>query len=461
MVALSFVRSPSDVELVHEVMDRVGRRVPVIAKLEKPEAIDNLEAIVLAFDAIMVARGDLGVELPLEQVPLVQKRAIQMARENARPVIVATQMLESMIEISRPTRAEASDVANAVLDGADAVMLSGETSVGKYPLEAVRTMARIITAVEDNSTAAPPLTHVPRTKRGVISYAARDIGERLDAKALVAFTRIGRHRAAAGPAAHAAAAAGVHRDARGAQPAGADLGYRDVHRRPHEVDRRDDPLRRPRAVENGPLQARRPGGHRRGRSSGHSRLDQPDPRAPDRGGRPLGPPRRISCRQAQTSTSCWRFWTSARAGAPDTFFGVHPSKNPVRTFGGQMMAQAFVAGSRTVSPKLPPSALSVHFIAGGDPAQDLELQVVRLRDERRFANRRVDVVQNGVLLATALISYLSAGRGLEHGIPAPEVAPPHGLPKIDDLLKGYEETVPLFVGRCGPSNGATPTTRHG
>ena len=191
LVALSFVRSPADVELVHEVMDRVGRRVPVIAKLEKPEAIDNLEAIVLAFDAVMVARGDLGVELPLEEVPLVQKRAIQMARENAKPVIVATQMLESMIENSRPTRAEASDVANAVLDGADAVMLSGETSVGKFPLEAVRTMARIIGAVEENSTAAPPLTHVPRTKRGVISYAARDIGERLDAKALVAFTQSG------------------------------------------------------------------------------------------------------------------------------------------------------------------------------------------------------------------------------------------------------------------------------
>jgi len=191
MVALSFVRSPSDVELVHEVMDRVGRRVPVIAKLEKPEAIDNLEAVVLAFDAVMVARGDLGVELPLEEVPLVQKRAIQMARENAKPVIVATQMLESMIEHSRPTRAEASDVANAVLDGADAVMLSGETSVGKYPLAAVQTMARIICAVEENSTAAPPLTHMPRTKRGVISYAARDIGERLDAKALVAFTQSG------------------------------------------------------------------------------------------------------------------------------------------------------------------------------------------------------------------------------------------------------------------------------
>ncbi|MBF6078364.1 pyruvate kinase [Nocardia beijingensis] len=190
-IALSFVRSPSDVELVHDVMDRVGRRVPVIGKLEKPEAIDNLEAVVLAFDAVMVARGDLGVELPLEQVPIVQKRAIQMARENAKPVIVATQMLESMIDNSRPTRAEASDVANAVLDGADAVMLSGETSVGKYPIETVRTMARIVHAVETESTRVPPLTHVPRTKRGVISYAARDIGERLNAKALVAFTQSG------------------------------------------------------------------------------------------------------------------------------------------------------------------------------------------------------------------------------------------------------------------------------
>lgn len=191
LVALSFVRSPADVDLVHAVMDRMGRRVPVIAKLEKPEAIDNLEAVVLAFDAIMVARGDLGVELPLEEVPLVQKRAIQMARENAKPVIVATQMLDSMIENSRPTRAEASDVANAVLDGADAVMLSGETSVGQHPLESIRTMARIVCAVEEASLGVPPLTHVPRTKGGVISYAARGIGERLDAKALVAFTQSG------------------------------------------------------------------------------------------------------------------------------------------------------------------------------------------------------------------------------------------------------------------------------
>ena len=192
LIALSFVRSPTDVDLVHRVMDEVGApHIPVIAKLEKPEAVANLEAIVLAFDGVMVARGDLGVELPLEQVPLVQKRAVQIARENARPVIVATQMLESMIEHSRPTRAEASDVANAVLDGADAVMLSGETSVGKYPIIAVRTMAKIIEAVEDESVVVPPLTHVPRTRRGVLSYAARDIGERLDAKALVAFTYSG------------------------------------------------------------------------------------------------------------------------------------------------------------------------------------------------------------------------------------------------------------------------------
>ena len=191
-VALSFVRSPADIDSVHQVMDRVGGgRLPVIAKLEKPEAVDNLEAIVLAFDGVMVARGDLGVELPLEHVPLVQKRAIQIARENAKPVIVATQMLDSMITNSRPTRAEASDVANAVLDGADAVMLSGETSVGRYPIKTVRTMAEIVEAVEAGPFGVPPLNHVPRTKRGVLSYAARDIGERLNARALVAFTQSG------------------------------------------------------------------------------------------------------------------------------------------------------------------------------------------------------------------------------------------------------------------------------
>ncbi len=191
VVALSFVRSPADIDLVHRIMDARGARLPVVAKIEKPEAVDNLEAIVLAFDGLMVARGDLGVELPLEHVPLVQKRAIQIARENAKPVIVATQMLESMITNSRPTRAEASDVANAVLDGADAVMLSGETGVGRYPIKTVRTMAQIVEAVEDGPVTVPPLNHVPRTKRGVLSYAARDIGERLNARAIVAFTQSG------------------------------------------------------------------------------------------------------------------------------------------------------------------------------------------------------------------------------------------------------------------------------
>jgi acyl-CoA thioesterase II len=139
-----------------------------------------------------------------------------------------------------------------------------------------------------------------------------------------------------------------------------------------------------------------------------------------------------------------------RQSGENTFFGSHPSKNPIRTFGGQMMAQAFVAGSRTVGPRVPPSALSVHFIAGGDPAADLQFDVVRLRDERRFANRRVDVTQDGALLATALISYMSAGPGLEHNIPGPEVPGPHGLPKIDDLLVGYEQIVPLFVEALRP-----------
>ncbi|SFL17974.1 pyruvate kinase [Geodermatophilus ruber] len=190
-VALSFVRSPRDVELVRDIMRQEDVHVPVIAKLEKPEAVENLEAIVEAFDGIMVARGDLGVELPLEQVPLVQKRAVQAARERNKPVIVATQMLESMISSSRPTRAEASDVANAVLDGADAVMLSGETSVGRYPIAAVRTMERIIDAVESDSVRAPELVRRSRSRSGAIVRAARDIGESLDVRALATFTQTG------------------------------------------------------------------------------------------------------------------------------------------------------------------------------------------------------------------------------------------------------------------------------
>ncbi|HMG29538.1 MAG TPA: pyruvate kinase [Jiangellaceae bacterium] len=192
MVALSFVRSANDVRDVHEIMDEVGVRVPVIAKLEKPQAVENLEDIVEAFDGVMVARGDLGVEVPLWDVPLVQKRAVELARRRAKPVIVATQMLESMISSSRPTRAEASDVANAVLDGTDAVMLSGETSIGAYPVEAVATMARIIETVEKHGLERiPPLGTRPRTKGGAITWAAAEVAGVLGAEFLVAFSQSG------------------------------------------------------------------------------------------------------------------------------------------------------------------------------------------------------------------------------------------------------------------------------
>jgi pyruvate kinase len=191
MVALSFVRNAADIVRVHEIMDEFGARLPVLAKIEKPQAVDNLEAIVEAFDGLMVARGDLGVEMPLERVPLVQKRAVQAARDRAKPVIVATQMLDSMITNSRPTRAEASDVANAVLDGADAVMLSGETSVGAYPVETVATMARIIVAAEELLAAVPPVDREPTSIGAAIAKAAAAVGGQVGARALVAFTQSG------------------------------------------------------------------------------------------------------------------------------------------------------------------------------------------------------------------------------------------------------------------------------
>ena len=191
-VALSFVRSADDFDVVQAVMTEVGISVPVIAKIEKPQAVDNLEEIVDRFDAIMVARGDLGVELPLELVPLVQKRAIVLAREAAKPVIVATQMLESMVSMSRPTRAEASDVANAVLDGTDALMLSGETSIGAHPIASVETMARIISAVENEALEQmDPVNTEPRNKGEAIASAATSVGAAINAEALVAFTQTG------------------------------------------------------------------------------------------------------------------------------------------------------------------------------------------------------------------------------------------------------------------------------
>lgn len=192
LIALSFVRDANDVKRVHEIMAEEGRRVPVIAKIEKPQAVDNIEAIIDAFDGIMVARGDLGVELPLEQVPIVQKHAVELARRWAKPVIVATQMLESMISSPRPTRAETSDVANAVLDGTDAVMLSGETSVGEFPIITVQTMARIIASTEDHGLERiPPLGTKPRTQGGAMTLAAADVAEFVEAKFVCVFTESG------------------------------------------------------------------------------------------------------------------------------------------------------------------------------------------------------------------------------------------------------------------------------
>jgi pyruvate kinase len=173
-------------------MAEEGVRAPVIAKIEKPQAVENLDEVIAAFDGFMVARGDLGVECPLEDVPLIQAEVVERARRNAKPVIVATQMLESMITAPRPTRAEASDVANAVLDGADAVMLSGETSVGDYPVETVQTMARIIAATEGKGLARiSAIEWNPRTRGGVIAKAAAEVADRIEAKYLVAFTTSG------------------------------------------------------------------------------------------------------------------------------------------------------------------------------------------------------------------------------------------------------------------------------
>lgn len=191
-VALSFVRNAADAEDVRAIMREEGVDRPVIAKIEKPQAVENLDEIMDAFDGFMVARGDLGVELPLEDVPIVQKQIIEKARRNAKPVIVATQMLESMISSPRPTRAEASDVANAVLDGADAVMLSGETSVGQFPVHTVKIMARIVESTEDHGLPRmAAYTWVPKTTTGIICRAASQVAESIEARMTVAFTTTG------------------------------------------------------------------------------------------------------------------------------------------------------------------------------------------------------------------------------------------------------------------------------
>ena len=193
LVALSFVRNAADYDDVQRVMEDEGIFAPVLAKVEKPQAVDNLIEIVDTFDGIMVARGDLGVELPLETVPLVQKRAIALAREYGKPVIVATQMLESMITAPRPTRAEASDVANAILDGADALMLSGETSVGAHPDLVVRTMATIIEHVEEQALDKLPKLDDPDSDgtARAMTKAAVEVATVTESRFLIAFTETG------------------------------------------------------------------------------------------------------------------------------------------------------------------------------------------------------------------------------------------------------------------------------
>ena len=192
LIALSFVRAPGDAEGVRSVMEDEGIHVPVIAKIERPEALERLDDLVEAFDGVMVARGDLGVEIPLESVPLVQSQVIALARRHAKPVIVATEMLDSMVERARPTRAEVSDVANAVLDGADALMLSAETSIGRHPVAATATMARVAAAASASGLGPTPAAGDERISREeAIARAAVSIGAAVGARALVAFTRTG------------------------------------------------------------------------------------------------------------------------------------------------------------------------------------------------------------------------------------------------------------------------------
>ncbi len=193
-VALSFVRNPQDVLEIKDLIFNAGKQVPVIAKIEKHEAIDQMEAILALCDGVMVARGDLGVELPAEDVPILQKRLIATANRLGIPVITATQMLDSMVHSPRPTRAEVSDVANAILDGTDAVMLSNETAVGKYPVEAVATMARVATRTEQEELLASAHANIKNPRRSIpnaISQAVGQIAEQLGAAAIMTLTKTG------------------------------------------------------------------------------------------------------------------------------------------------------------------------------------------------------------------------------------------------------------------------------
>jgi pyruvate kinase len=190
LVSLSFVRKPEDIQALKTFLAERGAKIPVLAKIEKPQAVEHLEAIVDECDAIMVARGDLGVEMRPEKVPLIQKQIIRLCNQKGIPVITATQMLDSMIRNPRPTRAEASDVANAIIDGTDAVMLSGESAVGDYPVEAVQMLARIATDIEPeiSFTNYPPRN---RDKAHALAEALNAIDKILDLQCIVAFTETG------------------------------------------------------------------------------------------------------------------------------------------------------------------------------------------------------------------------------------------------------------------------------
>jgi pyruvate kinase len=191
LVALSFVRAPDDAAAVRAVMDRVGRRVPVIAKIEKPQAVERIDEIVDAFDGLMVARGDLGVEVDLTRVPLMQKAIIDRCRAGAKPVIVATEMLETMVDRPRPTRAEASDVVNAVLDGADALMLSAETSIGADPVRATATMVDLIATAERDGPPVRPRQVPTGDHAEAVVAAAVSTAEEVGAAAIVVLTTTG------------------------------------------------------------------------------------------------------------------------------------------------------------------------------------------------------------------------------------------------------------------------------
>ena len=329
----------------------------------------------------MVARGDLGVELALEQVPLVQKRAIQAARERNKPVIVATQMLESMITNSRPTRAEASDVANAVLDGADAVMLSGETSVGAHPIGAVRTMERIIDAVESDTTiSVPDVVRRSRSRSGAIVRAAKDVGEALDVKALATFTQTGEtaKRLAALHPRQPLLAFTV--DARVRSQLALSWGV-ETFLVP-SVEHTDDMVAQ---VDFSLLSiGRLKVGDRvvvvAGSPPEHRRLDQPHPRA--RSGHRL-----VSAAAGDSQAAALLAVLDLEERKPDVFVGQTPEHvERQRIFGGQVAGQALMAAGLTVPTDRPVHSLHSYFLRPGDPHEEIRYAVDRIRDGRSFTH---------------------------------------------------------------------------